>query len=145
MAEFRLDARLAADSTPVAELPLSSLRLMNDRRYPWAILAPRRAGLVEIFDLSSADLRILADEIAIVSKALSTVTAAHKMNVAALGNLVRQLHVHVVARREDDEAWPHSIWGRGEMSPWPGDEGAVLAAQLAAAVSASPSGSSARG
>jgi diadenosine tetraphosphate (Ap4A) HIT family hydrolase len=134
MTEFRLDARLDADSLFVAELSLSSLRLMNDRRYPWTILVPRRAGLVEWHDLSSADQRILTDEITIVSKALSSLAAAHKMNVAALGNIVRQLHVHVIARREGDEAWPQPIWGRGAMTPYEGEEGVLFARRLAEGV-----------
>ncbi|NWG70968.1 MAG: HIT domain-containing protein [Parvularculaceae bacterium] len=138
MTQFTLDPRLAADTLPVAELGLSSLRLMNDRRYPWAILVPRRAGCAEIHDLCAADQRLLLEEITLVSRSLSSLAAAHKMNVAALGNIVRQLHVHVVARRAGDEAWPHPVWSRGAMSPYAADEGAALARRLAAAVTTSP-------
>jgi diadenosine tetraphosphate (Ap4A) HIT family hydrolase len=134
MADFALDARLEADTLPVAELSLSSLRLMNDRRYPWAILAPRLSGREELSDLSAAEQRLLLEEVTIVSRALSSLAAAHKMNVASLGNLVRQLHVHVVARREDDEAWPQPVWGRGAVTPYDAEEGARFARRLADAV-----------
>lgn len=118
MAEFALDPRLAADTLPVGELDLSTLRLMNDRRFPWAILAPRRAGVAELFELTRADRTVLIEEVAIVSGALSTLAAAHKMNAAALGNHVRQLHVHVIARTTDDAAWPDPVWGKGARVPY---------------------------
>lgn len=136
MTGFSLDPRLEADTLPAGELLLSTLRLMNDRRYPWAVLVPRRAGCVEIFDLSADDQRRLLEEITLVSKALSSLAAAHKMNVAALGNIVRQLHVHVVARTEGDEAWPQPVWGRGAMSPYAAAEGEAFAKRLRAAVGA---------
>ena len=142
MAVFALDGRLHSDTIAVADLGLSTLRLMNDRRYPWVVLVPRRAGLVELFDLSTTERRALIDEIAIVSEALSNLSAAHKINVATLGNVVRQLHVHVVARHEGDEAWPRPVWGRGEMSPYEEGAGARFAARLAAMVEGSPTPSS---
>lgn len=142
MSPFALDPRLDADTFHVGEFELSNLRLMNDRRFPWTILVPRRAGLVELFDLSRADRRILSDEIAIVSEALSRIAAAHKMNVAALGNIVRQLHVHIVARSETDAAWPLPIWGQGAMTPYAAAESSNVIARLAAAAGLKGSASS---
>jgi diadenosine tetraphosphate (Ap4A) HIT family hydrolase len=85
--------------------------LMNDANYPWIILVPRRAGAVEIVDLDAADRAALMDEIALASRALRDAVSCDKLNVAALGNVVPQLHVHVIARRKDDAAWPKPVWG----------------------------------
>jgi diadenosine tetraphosphate (Ap4A) HIT family hydrolase len=104
---------ISADSTFVAALDLSDLRLMNDCRFPWLILVPR-VEATEIIDLSATDRARLLDEIVIVSTALRDVTQCYKLNVAALGNLVRQLHVHVIARFTSDAAWPKPVWGIGE-------------------------------
>ena len=138
MTEFALDPRLAEDTLAVGELDLSTLRLMNDRRFPWAILVPRRAGAVEYFELSRADRQALSEEIAIVSEALWRLAAAHKMNVGAIGNQVRQLHVHIIARTTDDAAWPSPVWGpassKGAAIPY-ADAGAQgLVARLQSAV-----------
>jgi diadenosine tetraphosphate (Ap4A) HIT family hydrolase len=114
MADFVLDPRLEADSVPVAELALSTLRLMNDARFPWLLLVPQRPGMVEIIDLKDMDRALLFDEIIIASNALKAVTDCGKLNVASLGNQVRQLHVHVVARFEGDAAWRRPVWGVGE-------------------------------
>lgn len=111
---FAMDARLLADTIAVAALPLSDLRLMNDARFPWLVLVPRRVGIAELIDLSDIDRASLFDEVVIVSQLLKRVTACHKLNVAALGNQVRQLHVHVIARFETDAAWPRPVWGVGE-------------------------------
>jgi len=112
-AQFVLDAQLAADSLPLAELSLSKLRLMNDVRFPWLLLVPRRPDLAELIDLKDDERRILFDEISMVSAALRAATACDKLNVAALGNVVRQLHVHVIARFVTDAAWPKPVWGSG--------------------------------
>jgi diadenosine tetraphosphate (Ap4A) HIT family hydrolase len=108
---FALDPRLAADTVAVAALPLCAVRLMNDRRFPWIILVPQRPGAREILDLDAADRSRLIEEIAIASAALRDECRPLKLNVAALGNVVAQLHVHVVARFADDDAWPKPIWG----------------------------------
>lgn len=114
MAEsFTLHDRLATDSTPVAELTLCSLRLMDDARFPWAILVPRRAEIREIHDLTQADQRQILAETTKLSAAMAREWAADKMNVAALGNMVPQLHVHVIARFAGDAAWPGPVWGVG--------------------------------
>lgn len=110
---FALDPQLARDSHPLAALPLSELRLMNDARFPWLLLVPRRLDVAEIIDLADIDRAALFDEMVIVSTALRTVTGAYKINVAALGNIVRQLHVHVIARFQNDAAWPRPVWGSG--------------------------------
>ncbi|WP_377291610.1 HIT family protein [Rhizobium sp. SG2393] len=113
MDTFTLDDRLAADSVPVAMLSLCELRLMRDGRWPWLLLVPRRAGVSEIFELDADDQVVLAVETAHVAAALKTLTGATKINVGALGNIVRQLHIHVIARSEGDPAWPGPVWGFG--------------------------------
>ena len=108
---WTLHAQLKADTAAVGDLRLSRLLLANDANYPWLLLVPRREGASEIIDLSEADQIELAVEIARVSRALKAVTACDKLNVAALGNVVSQLHVHVIARRRNDPAWPKPVWG----------------------------------
>jgi diadenosine tetraphosphate (Ap4A) HIT family hydrolase len=117
-AGFVLDARLAADTTPIAELALSTVRLMRDAQYPWVILIPRQGALVELTDLGRDDRIMLMDEIAAVSDALKAETGCLKLNVAAIGNMVRQLHIHVVARNKGDAAWPGPVWGRHPPLPY---------------------------
>jgi diadenosine tetraphosphate (Ap4A) HIT family hydrolase len=108
---WSLDSRLAADTIGIGDLPLSRLLASKDANYPWLILVPRRAGMREIIDLDDADQAQLTVEIRLASRALKAVTACDKLNVAALGNVVPQLHVHVVARRIGDAAWPAPVWG----------------------------------
>ncbi|MCB1474173.1 MAG: HIT domain-containing protein [Rhodobiaceae bacterium] len=134
MPMFALDPRLAADTLPVAELGLCSLRLMNDAGYPWLILVPRRAGLADLIDLEPADRATLAAEVDAVSCALKAHTGCHKLNVAALGNVVRQLHVHVIARFETDPAWPAPVWGKAPAKPYAPRAGEAFAAALSAAI-----------
>jgi len=110
---FELHPRLAADTRAVARLPLCRVLLMNDRRFPWLILVPARADIREIHQLAAADRAALVEEIAQVAAAMEKLHKADKMNVAALGNQVPQLHVHVIARFTTDPAWPNPIWGRG--------------------------------
>jgi diadenosine tetraphosphate (Ap4A) HIT family hydrolase len=131
MADFLLDPRLAADTIPVVELPLSAVRLMRDASYPWLVLVPRRAGLAEIVDLAAAERGELMAEIALASEALRAVAHCDKLNVAALGNVVRQLHVHVVARRTADPAWPKPVWGAVPPKPYAPGEAEALAGALA--------------
>lgn len=118
MSSVQLDERLVRDSYPVAELPLCQLRLMDDARFAWLLLIPRRADASEIFDLDAADQRQLWHEAGEVARMLKALTQADKINVATLGNVVAQLHVHVVARRRDDDAWPGPVWGHGEPQPY---------------------------
>lgn len=115
---FALDGRLEADSEPVIWLGLCELRLMDDRRWPWLLLVPQRAGIEEIHDLTPLDQAMLTFETNLVAQALKTMTGCTKINSGALGNRVRQLHVHVVARNEDDPGWPGPVWGHGVREPY---------------------------
>ncbi|AND67770.1 hypothetical protein ATSB10_03160 [Dyella thiooxydans] len=116
--DFTLDPRLAGDSVPVIELPLCSVRLMDDSRFPWLLLVPRRAAMSEIHELDEIEQERLWREIRLASDALRAVAPCDKLNLGALGNIVRQLHVHVVARREGDAAWPGPVWGSGAAEPY---------------------------
>ncbi len=115
---FAPDPRLAADTVLVAEGPLSQLRLMDDARFPWLVLVPRVPGAVEWIDLDGGAQRLLLAELNQAGAALRAVAPVHKLNIGALGNIVRQLHVHVVARREGDAAWPGPVWGAGVREPY---------------------------
>jgi diadenosine tetraphosphate (Ap4A) HIT family hydrolase len=107
---WSLHPQLQADTVPVCDLALSRLLAMNDANFPWLILVPRRVGVSEIFDLGD-EQAVLTDELALVSRALKDETRCDKLNVAAIGNMVPQLHIHVVARRKDDAVWPKPVWG----------------------------------
>jgi diadenosine tetraphosphate (Ap4A) HIT family hydrolase len=111
---FALDPRLLADTHAIGELPLSDLLLMDDARFPWLILVPRIAGARELIDLDERDQQSLLGELSLVGRALETLLRPGKLNIAALGNVVPQLHVHVIARFVGDDAWPQPVWGRGE-------------------------------
>ncbi|MDX7949779.1 HIT family protein [Lichenihabitans sp. Uapishka_5] len=131
---FTLDPRLEADTLPLGLLGLCAVRLTNDARYPWLVLVPRRPDLVEVFDLTAAERGQLMEEVAAVSRALDEVTGADKINIGALGNIVSQLHVHVVARQEDDAAWPGPVWGSGSAVPYGDAELDVLRQTLSTAL-----------
>ncbi|HEY0124872.1 MAG TPA: HIT family protein [Rhizobium sp.] len=118
MKEFTLDDRLANDSVSVTITGLCDVRLSKDRRWPWLVLVPRRPGISEIFELTPLDQVLLTFETNKVAAALRTVTGATKINIGALGNIVRQLHVHVIARFEGDANWPGPIWGHGKAEPY---------------------------
>ena len=107
---WSLHPQLHADTVPVCDLALSRLLAMNDANFPWLILVPRRAGVSEIIDLGG-EQAMLMNEISLVSRALKDESRCDKLNVAAIGNMVPQLHIHVVARRKDDAAWPKPVWG----------------------------------
>lgn len=115
---FILDARLESDTRLVASLALCDVRLMDDARFPWLVLVPRHHGLVEIADLPADEQPLLWQELNRASAALRAVAPCDKLNLGALGNIVRQLHVHVVARREGDAAWPGPVWGSGKAEPY---------------------------
>ncbi len=115
---FELHPRLAADTVLLADLPLSRALVMGDARYPWVILVPRRADLREIHDLARAERGRLMEEIAALSEALERECRPDKINVGALGNLVPQLHIHVIARFVGDPAWPGPVWGQGTAEPY---------------------------
>ena len=116
--QFFLDSRLAADTLFLGDMLQSRVLLMNDARFPWLILVPRRPNLRELLDLAATERAILMEEIAQTSAALRDATQADKLNVAALGNMVPQLHIHVIARFAGDPAWPGPVWGRGQAAPY---------------------------
>lgn len=122
---FTLHPRLAANTIDLGRLTLCRLLLMNDARWPWFILVPERAGVREIFELEENDQMLLHTETMLLSRSVNDSFRADKMNIAALGNVVPQLHVHVIARHEGDAAWPAPVWGKGEPVPYdpPGLEG----------------------
>ena len=111
---WSLDPQLARDTILLGDLPLSQLLVSKDANYPWLVLVPRRKDTVEIIDLDKAEQAELLAEIDRVSRALREITDCDKLNVAALGNVVAQLHVHIIARRKTDAAWPKPIWGVAE-------------------------------
>ena len=123
---FALDARLAADTLFLADRPLCRVLLMNDSWFPWLILVPRRAGLSELHDLALPERALLIEEAAQAGERLKAFTGAKKINTGALGNVVAQLHVHVVARHESDAAWPGPVWGFGKAAPYSPGEAAAL-------------------
>jgi len=134
MPDFELDPRLAADTHTVDEWPVSRLLLMDDARFPWLILVPRVAGARELHTLPDATRAGLLAEVTRAATALEAATDATKMNVAALGNVVAQLHVHVVARREGDAAWPAPVWGVAGREPWNDEARGELLARFEAAL-----------
>lgn len=129
-AGFVLDPRLQADTFAVSTLALCDVRLMDDARFAWLVLVPRRAGLVEISDLSADEQSMLWQEVNRAGAALRAVTPCDKLNLGALGNIVRQLHVHVVARCEGDAAWPGPVWGSGSADAYDGEARTALIAAL---------------
>ncbi len=118
---FELHPRLFADTLPIGDAALSRLLLMNDARYPWVILVPRREAVREIYLLSAGDQQLLWQESAAVSQALMQACPGDKLNVAALGNMVPQLHLHHIVRRHDDPAWPAPVWGHSPAIPYSPD------------------------
>jgi diadenosine tetraphosphate (Ap4A) HIT family hydrolase len=133
---FTLDPRLANAALPIGDLKLSRALLMNDARYPWLILVPRREDLSEIVELDPADRAVLIEEIAAASAFLRALPRVDKLNVGALGNIVVQLHVHVLGRAIGDPAWPGPVWGVGARQPYAPEAAAALVAQTRAALSA---------
>ena len=119
--EFYLDDRLAADTFPVLSLGLCSLLLMNDSRWPWLLLIPQRAHIRELYELTPLDQAMLTFETSLVSETLAKMTSCNKLNIGALGNVVPQFHVHIIARNEGDPNWPRPVWGFGGKVPYPGD------------------------
>ena len=118
MSDWVLDQKLADDSVFVVDWPLSQLRLINDSRFPWLVLVPRVSNIEEIFQLSDEDQQQLLQESSQLATVLSAFFRADKLNVAALGNVVRQLHVHHIVRYVDDCCYPSPVWGIGEALPY---------------------------
>ena len=126
---FELDRRLAADSVFIADGPLSQVRLMDDARFPWLLLVPRVPAACEWIDLDGGQHRLLLAELNQISQLLRVEPGVAKLNIGALGNIVRQLHVHLVGRHPDDPAWPGPVWGSGVAVRHPTDALAALTAQ----------------
>ncbi len=115
---FQLDPRLEKDTVLISDWHLCQVRLMNDSRYPWVILIPKVEGVSEIHELTEEQQQLLLGESMRLSKALDQLFSPHKLNIAALGNMVRQLHVHHIVRYEDDASFPKPVWGVGDAVPY---------------------------
>jgi Diadenosine tetraphosphate (Ap4A) hydrolase and other HIT family hydrolases len=131
---FTLDPRLQADTLALGRLPLSRVLLMNDRQYPWLILVPERDAVSELYELAEADQQQLMREITAAATALAGLTRPTKVNVGALGNIVRQLHIHIIARFEGDPAWPGPVWGKVPPQAYAVEAAAERRGRLAAAL-----------
>lgn len=138
MTEFSLDPRLERDSAFAADLPLCQVRVFNDERWPWLLLIPRVPGAVELTDLTAKQRATLMEEVVLADEAVLALGATfgrlpEKTNVATLGNVVAQLHVHVIGRRADDPAWPRPVWNEGPARPY-GEEIALAVGAVRSAV-----------
>ena len=131
---FTIDARLDADTRHIGDLPLARVLLMNDARFPWLILVPRVAGIRELIDLSHDDQQRLLADITRAAEAMRAIEKPDKLNIAMLGNVVPQLHVHVIARFTHDAAWPKPVWGVGERTPYHAHELIRYADEIAVAL-----------
>jgi diadenosine tetraphosphate (Ap4A) HIT family hydrolase len=127
---YQLHPRLAADTLTIGQFHLCDVRLMNDARYPWVILVPRKEGITESYQLTEDEQQQMMKESAFVAEKLGNRVGADKMNVAALGNVVSQCHIHHVARYTIDESWPAPVWGKGEAVAYQQDEAQAVLAQL---------------
>jgi len=134
-APYALHPQLADDTHPLTTLALCELRLMDDANYPWLILVPRVADAREMIDLDAAQRRQLTDEIDFAARLLRSAFRPYKLNIAALGNMVEQLHVHVIGREQGDPAWPAPVWGRVAARPYSPEQLVARIAQLQAALS----------
>ena len=129
--QFALHPQLAKDSVPVCDLKFCRVLLMDNRHFPWLALVPMQDGKRELFDLIPEDYAGVLQEVRNVAQIFSALTGAHKMNIAALGNQVPQLHIHIVARHLQDRAWPNPVWNSGVTSvPYPEEERTALVKRL---------------
>lgn len=131
---FSLDARLAQDTHVMGDFALCRLLLSNDARYPWFILVPRRPDITEVFELNDADRELLWRETHTLAKLLHHAYGADKINIATLGNVVGQLHMHVIVRYRTDAAWPAPVWGRLAAIPYTAEQLAAVRGRLASAL-----------
>jgi diadenosine tetraphosphate (Ap4A) HIT family hydrolase len=129
---FSLDPRLQADTIPIGDLALSAVLLLNDSRFPWLVLVPRRPAASELTDLPDADAAVLMQELRVATRVMLDLAKPDKVNIGALGNLVPQLHLHVVGRFRSDPAWPGPVWGFGTRQPYPDHAAAALVERAAA-------------
>lgn len=115
---FQLHPRLEQDCIEIGRLELSRLLLMNDRQYPWCLLVPERENILEIYELSQQDQQQLLTESSLLTSKMAEIYRADKMNIAAIGNMVPQLHVHHIVRYRTDKAWPAPVWGHSNALPY---------------------------
>lgn len=127
---FTLDPRLQQDTLVIGDFALCRLLLMNDAQFPWFILVPRREEMSEVFQLDIADQQLLWQETSELAETLKDTFAADKMNVANLGNMVSQLHMHVIVRRRNDAVWPAPVWGKLPAQPYSAEQLAAVMAKL---------------
>ncbi len=127
---FQLDERLEADTLVVTDFEVCTCRLMNDKRWPWLILVPRKANAEELFDLSPSQQETAMREASVAGEKLKALTSCSKINIAMIGNIVRQLHIHVVARMDGDENWPGPVWGYGQQEEYSTDHARGLIAHF---------------
>lgn len=127
---FALDPRLEQDTLPIGDFPLCRLLLSNDSNYPWFILVPRRADISELFQLDSQDQAQLWRETTGLAELLKDSFDADKLNVATLGNVVSQLHMHVIVRKREDAAWPAPVWGKHPAKPYAAEQVAAIRERL---------------
>jgi len=126
---WSLNPQLAKDTVEVGDLLLARVLLMNDANFPWLLLVPRRPNVSEVFDLDEIEQGQLVSEITLLARVLKDVTTCDKLNIATIGNVVPQLHVHIVARRRDDAAWPQPVWGTLPARPYePAERDLLIAA-----------------
>jgi diadenosine tetraphosphate (Ap4A) HIT family hydrolase len=128
---FSLDPRLEADTIPIGDLALSSVLLLDEARFPWFVLVPRRPGLVELTDLAEEDAPTLMSDLRLAALVMGALARPDKINLGALGNVVPQLHWHVVGRFRSDPAWPGPVWGFGRREPYPAHAAAALVERAA--------------
>ncbi|HEY1638123.1 MAG TPA: HIT family protein [Rhizomicrobium sp.] len=133
MQVFELHPRLERDTLFITDWALSRVLLMNDARFPWLLVVPRRGDVTEVHELAHAERMVLIEEVARAARALKSVAAATKINIASLGNVVPQLHVHIVARTPADAAWPNPVWGHGACVPYASGAADALGQRLKAA------------
>ncbi len=131
---FQLHPRLQADSLAITELQLCELRLINDSQYPWFILVPKRPDITEIYQLSETDQQLLQQESSLIAKTMAELFKADKMNIAAIGNMVPQLHIHHIARYKTDIAWPAPVWGKFDAVTYSEQQYTKISSQILAAL-----------
>jgi len=119
---FQLHPQLQQDSISIGSFKLSELRLINDKQYPWFILVPKKENIAEIYQLSETEQQLLQQESSLLAKTLSEIFHADKMNIAAIGNKVPQLHIHHIVRYKEDIAWPAPVWGKFDSLPYQSQE-----------------------
>lgn len=115
---FQLHPRLKQDCIEIGRFELCRLLIMNDSQYPWFILVPERADIQEIYQLSKTERELLTEESSYLAKNLAILYQADKMNIAAIGNMVPQLHIHHIVRYRTDKAWPAPVWGKFDAEPY---------------------------